>query len=265
MTIALACLGLAPAGEQGPMLTLTVGAQTRSFSAAQLSARADAANLAVPADVAYLRAMRFRAVPLRALLAEFGRIDADTIEFRATDGFVAQIPRALIEGRSAPWVAIEDPKHPWPALPRKKASAGPFYLVWQNPRIAGVSTEQWPYNVASITAVASPVQRWPALALDASVPAESPLRRGQTVFVANCMSCHRAGGAGEATIGPDLLQPVPATSYLTDQGLRALIRNPAAVRSWPEQRMPGFDATTIPDTDVDALIAYLHHLADRQG
>ena len=259
LAIMLTCLGLAPAAESVPLLTVKVGVRTHTFTAAQLTARRDAATVPVPNDVAYGRPMTFRAVPLRGLLAEFGPIATDTIEFRATDGFVAQIPRALIEGRSAPWIAIEDSHHPWPHMPNKTNSAGPFYLVWQGPKRAGISAEQWPYNLAAIAAVASPGQRWPTLALDTSASAQ--LRRGQAAFFANCMSCHRAGGNGEGTVGPDLLQPMPATSYLTDQGLRVLIRNPALVRTWPGQRMPAFGAAAVGDADLDALIAYLRYLA----
>jgi mono/diheme cytochrome c family protein len=43
--------------------------------------------------------------------------------------------------------------------------------------------------------------------------------------------------------------------------LRSLIRNPKAVRTWPQQQMPGFDETMIREADLDALIAYLAHMA----
>jgi mono/diheme cytochrome c family protein len=45
--------------------------------------------------------------------------------------------------------------------------------------------------------------------------------------------------------------------YLTAEGLRLLIRNPKAVRTWPRQEMPGFDEAMLPEADLDALIAYL--------
>jgi len=54
-----------------------------------------------------------------------------------------------------------------------------------------------------------------------------------------------------------------ATAYFTEAGLRALIRNPAAVRSWPAQQMPAFDAAKLGDDEVDAIIAYLRYLAGR--
>ena len=257
----LAGIGALPALAADPTLVVTAGSVTRAFRASDLLGWHDAASIAVPHDSAYGRAMSYRAVPLRAVLAALPPDAADTIEARATDGFVSQLPRALIDGAAEPWVAVEEPARPWPALPGKTVSAGPFYLVWLNPERAGVSAEQWPYALAALTAVASPVQRWPALAVTASVSADAPARRGQAVFIANCLPCHRLGGSGEGAVGPDLLRPMPATAYFTETGLRALIRNPASVRSWPEQRMPAFDAATIGDTDIAAVIAYLRDRA----
>jgi hypothetical protein len=53
-----------------------------------------------------------------------------------------------------------------------------------------------------------------------------------------------------------------ATEYLTETGLRAIIRNPRAVRSWPTQRMSGFGQKTLPDADLDSLLAYLRAMAE---
>jgi cytochrome c1 len=50
------------------------------------------------------------------------------------------------------------------------------------------------------------------------------------------------------------------TKYMSEAGLRALIRNPKAVRSWPQQQMIGFDETTVSNTELDALIAYLAYI-----
>jgi hypothetical protein len=90
-----------------------------------------------------------QAVPLLDLLAAFTLEGFDRLKASVGDGFVAQIPLALIEtgkcGGSAAWVAIEDPNHPWPKLPGRNASAGPFYLIWQYPERSRVSNEQWPY------------------------------------------------------------------------------------------------------------------------
>jgi mono/diheme cytochrome c family protein len=78
----------------------------------------------------------------------------------------------------------------------------------------------------------------------------------------NCLPCDRLDGRGEGAVGPDLLRPMPAIACLTETGLRALIRNPAAVRSWPAKQMPAFGAT-ITDSDIDAVISYLRYLTAR--
>jgi hypothetical protein len=88
--------------------------------------------------------MSYRAVPLSALLSELPPDEADTIQARAIDGFVAELPRTLIGGAAVPWLAVEDPAHLWPHLPGKTVSASPSYLVWQGPERAATSTESGP-------------------------------------------------------------------------------------------------------------------------
>ena len=56
-----------------------------------------------------------------------------------------------------------------------------------------------------------------------------------------------------------------ALDYMTHQGLRALVRDPKSVRTWPQQRMPGFSVQELPDAELDALVAYLEHVAQRRG
>jgi mono/diheme cytochrome c family protein len=270
----LAVLGLAaglmlPAAvrAESPALTLSFGPETQTFSAAELLARPDAATLMVPADVAYHRSMTYRAVPLLALLGDLHGSRLETIEARATDGFASQIPLPLIEkgadGGSVAWIAVEDPAEPWPHLPGKSAGAGPFYLVWEHPERSGVGSELWPYRLASLEGVPSPAHRWPQMAVDASLPEDAPARRGQAVFTTQCLPCHRMKGAGGSDIGPDLGVPMNPTQYLTPQGLRLLIRDPKAVRTWPGQGMPAFDEQMLPEPDLDALIAYLAVMAKR--
>ena len=226
---------------------------------------ADAATLPIPADVAYGRPMTFRAVPLLALMGAAADPAFDTIEARASDGFVSQLPRALIgkgaSGGSVAWIAVEEPSTPWPSLRDKPASAGPFYLVWEHPERSGVGSEQWPYQITALTGVELPAHRWPQMAVDASVPVDAPARHGQEVFTVQCMPCHRMKGAGESEVGPDLGSPMNPTQYFTADGLRRLIRNPKSVRTWPQQMMPAFDAEKLPDADLDAVIAYLGAIA----
>ncbi len=245
-------------------LTLTFGDNVRRFTAAELLARPDASDIEVPDDVSYGRAMRYRAVPLLALIGEVPK-DLDTLEASAADGFVSQIPRALVEkganGGSTAWLAIDDAQQPWPPLPGKDASAGPFYIVWQHPARSGIGSEQWPYQTVAITGVESPAHRWPQMRVSDDLPANAPARHGQSVFTTQCMPCHRIKGAGVAELGPDLGQPMNPTQYMTEEGLRALIRNPKAVRTWPNQIMPGFDEKKLSAADLDAVIAYLAQMA----
>lgn len=246
-------------------LTLLFGQNRVVFTAAQLLARQDVVDLIVPEDVTYARAMTYRAVPLLNLLGGHLDTGVDTLEARATDGFVAQIPAALVnQGRSngaVAWIAIEEPSRPWPNLPEKSQTAGPFYLVWQHPERTNIGPEQWPYALAVLSGVASPMQRWPQMAVASSVSVHAPEWRGMHAYVKHCLACHRINGAGEGTIGPDMAQPMSPTAYMTTDALRLLIRDPTAVRDWPTQAMPGFSKEVMSDTELDDLIAYLKHMA----
>ena len=246
-----------------PALIVTFGAVTKHYSASDLLARPDAADVAIPDDPVYRRTQVYRAVPLPALLAEIPSGQFDTVEMRATDGFVAQVPLALVRpdspGDAVPWIAVEPPGQPWSMPPGTTVGAGPFSVVWQHPERSGVTSEQWAYALASMTAVASPARRWPQLAVAATLPGDAPARRGQAVFTGFCLPCHRMKGGGAAEVGPDLGN---ATSYLTEPGLRALVRDPKAVRTWPFQHMQGFDTHKLPEADLDALIAYLRAMDD---
>lgn len=260
-------LGAAPSSAAERVLTLSFGGEVRRFTAAELLARPDAASLAVPNDAAYRRAMTYRAVPLLGLIGDASNLGFDTIEARAADGFVSQIPASLVakgaSGGAVAWVAVEDPAAPWPNLPGGNASGGPFYLVWEHPERSGIGTEQWPFALQELTGVEDPVRRWPQLAVDPALPDDAAERRGQAAFIKNCMPCHRMKGAGRGEIGPDLGQPMNVTTYMTATGIRAVIRDPKAVRTWPQQQMIGFDAAALPDAEVDALIAFLAHMATR--
>jgi hypothetical protein len=83
--------------------------------------------------------------------------------------------------------------------------------------------------------------------------------------VARLRPCHRLFGAGNGEMGPDLGRPMSATVYLTDAGLRAIIRDSPAVRTWPTQRVPSFDRSVLSDADLDAVLKYLHAITARPG
>jgi mono/diheme cytochrome c family protein len=245
-------------------LLVEIGGQRRQFSVPELLANPATRRIEIPRDVSYGRPMQYQAVPVLDLLQGLPVETIHTLEARATDGFASQLPWELIAhgatGGAIAWIAIEDPAHPWPHLKGKPYSAGPFYLVWEHPERSGIASEQWPYALASLNGNADPLQRWPQLSLDASVPADDPARRGQAVYTVQCLPCHRLRGAGAGDQGPDLGQPMPVTAYFTALGLRALMRDPASVRTWPHMQMSGFDAANLSDADIDAVVAYLGHI-----
>jgi mono/diheme cytochrome c family protein len=226
--------------------------------------RPDLRAITIPDDVAFHGTMRYRAVPLTALLPGIGI--GDNMQFTALDGFVAEIPASLLlqRGGSQAWLAIDDPAHPWPALGGGQGSAGPFYVVWTRPRAGNINPEQWPYQVAAIRVLPAAGARFPAIQPADSLPSDSPVRRGFAVFQRTCFACHTLNGEGAATLGPDLNLPYSPTEYLRADLLRGFIRNPQSLRQWPQARMPAFSKATLPDADLDAVLDYLRHMAGRR-
>ncbi|MDN7874266.1 c-type cytochrome [Burkholderia aenigmatica] len=249
-------------------LELATGDTPRSFTPQALLARPDAATIRVPRDIAYGKPMTFRAVPFADLLGDTLPADG-VLETRAADGFAAQLPLELVR-RHAPagavaWLAIEDPAHPWPKLPGKAVSAGPFYLVWLGPKASSVRGEQWPYQIVRVTIESSPLARWPSLAVDAALPANDPARAGQHLFVTQCLACHRIDGAGSSHAGPDLNTPMNPVDYFQPAALRRYIRNPASVRDWPGRSMPAFPPDQLSDRELEQIVAYLAYMAQRKA
>lgn len=275
MTRLLSALAIVATGSWNaraaePSLVITRGEESQRYTSAALLGRADIATISLPYDVSYRGSRTYRAVPLLALLGEKNDGRFDTLEARATDGFVAQIPLALItqgaHGGAVAWLAIEDPARPWEPLPHHTKSAGPFYLVWENAKLSNIRSEQWPHWLVSLALVESPLHRWPQLELPPGQTSDtSAAGAGQKIFLSFCLPCHRLNGGGASDAGPDLGQPMNATQYLTEAGLRAIIRDPRSVRTWPNQAMGGFGVKTLPDADVDNLLVYLRVMAAQPG
>ncbi|GAB2558525.1 c-type cytochrome [Rhodanobacter koreensis] len=246
-------------------LKIDLGDGVHIYGTAQLLARTDARDITIPADVAFGHAMHYRAVPLAALLKDIG--PGDHLQFVAADGFAAEIPAAIILNQrgSKAWLAIEDPAHPWPALSKDHGHAGPFYVVWTQPQAAHVSPEQWPYQLVMIRKLDSVAARFPAIVPDPSLPADGQVQRGFVVFQRICFACHTLNGQGDARLGPDLNIPHSPTEYLRADLLRAFVRNPQSLRQWPQAKMQGFDTQTLSDADLDALLAYLHYMANHKS
>ncbi|WP_213308340.1 c-type cytochrome [Paraburkholderia sacchari] len=251
-----------------PMIELKIGGKTQSFSQGALLARPDTAEIHVPRDVAYGTSMTYHAVPLADLLDSMALPANSVLEARATDGFAAQLPMDLVRSRdpatAVAWLAVEDPAQPWPKLPGKPVSAGPFYLVWVGRKAASVRSEQWPYQIAQLATQPAPSARWPMLAVDPALPATDPIRAGQSLFITQCLACHRLNHAGSADTGPDLNVPMNPVEYFQPAALRRYIRNPASVRNWPGRTMPAFPQDQLSDREIDLIVAYLAYMAQRK-
>lgn len=254
------------AAANEPALTVTAGGRTATYAPAALLALPVATTVNIGNDVAYKRAMTYRAIPVAALLA--GVAPNETIRFVASDGFVATLPASpLLAGGAGAvaYLAVESTDAPWPPLKAGEPStAGPFYLVWMNPEQGAITPEQWPYQIARIESVAPLAKRYPMLAPAAGLSARDPVRHGFEVYEKHCSVCHTLNLGGDATIGPDLNVPYNPTEYLRVDALRRLVRDPQSLRRWPAAKMPGFSASALSDRDLTDLLAYLRHMADRK-
>ncbi|MBU6463182.1 MAG: cytochrome c [Bradyrhizobium sp.] len=266
----LTCLLLMPGSAAAePVLDVIIGGQTHHFARDELLHRPDVTHVSVANDIAYGKTMNYVAVPVAALLAPFNPPANSVIESVALDGFAAQLPLDLLTNKdpakAVAWLAIEPDDPHWPVLPGRAESAGPFYIVWTGAAVAQMRSEQWPYHLKRLESQSSPLKRWPTLNVDPALPASDPLRAGLALYKTQCLPCHTLDGAGTGTAGPDLNQPMNPTQYMTRDGLRALIRDPKSVRSWPNMKMPGFAADQISDREIDLIIGYLTHIAARRS
>ncbi|MDE1164177.1 MAG: cytochrome c [Pseudomonas sp.] len=246
-------------------LTVALGTQSRTWQSAELLRHPQARTLHIPDDVAYKRGMTYRVVPVAALLP--GLTAQDHVQAVALDGFAAELPAAplLATGKTRAWLAVEDPAHPWPPLAPGKPSAGPFYLIWSEPAAGHIGPEQWPFQIASLRQLASVAERFPAMRPDPALAADDPVNRGFALFQKNCLACHRLNGQGDAQFGPDLNIPFSPTEYFSQGFLQRYIRDPQAMRRWPQAKMPGFSAQVLPDEELSLLVGYLQHMAGRKA
>ncbi|MCY1450658.1 hypothetical protein D9M71_674840 [compost metagenome] len=184
----------------------------------------------------------------------------------ADDGFAAELPAAALLDApgSRAWLAVEDPAAPWPPLGKAGRSAGPFYLVWTHPAAEQIGPEQWPFRMVRLRVLAPVAERFPALRPDPGLAADDPVNLGFAQFQKHCLACHRLNRQGDAAFGPDLNVPYNPTEYLRSDLLRRYIRDPQALRHWPQARMPGFSESALSEAQLDHLLAYLRHMAGRK-
>ena len=209
-----------------PTVQVEVGTEKRAFTRDELLARPDAVTIEVEKEVTSGAPMTYRAVPAPALLSGMTFPPGSVLEAVAIDGFAAQIPLDLMlntdASKSIAWIAIEPADRPWPKVPGKDYTAGPFYVVWTKPEASGIRSEYWAYQLAKLHSQLAPEARWPALGVDPKLPADDPARAGSKLYVAQCLPCHKLNGAGASDVGGDRERgrlPAPAAAARAHRGL----------------------------------------------
>ena len=181
-------------------LTLEGGQSWLTFDSAALLARPDATEVEISANDVYGHPRRYRAVPLAAVLSALPPPPGSELEAAATDGFAAQIPLALAmqaePGSARAWLAIEPVDAPGLSCPARRSARAHSISVWERPAASRISSEYWPYQLATLRYVPAPSTRWPQIAVNASLATDHPARVGQAVFEATCLACHRMNGGG---------------------------------------------------------------------
>jgi mono/diheme cytochrome c family protein len=247
-------------------LEIVAGKQRLTFSQSQLLSRRDIQTIFIRDSEYKQRFTRFKAIPIANLFKGLVVPELAVVQCNAMDGFSANLEKTRLFSTdpeaSKAFLAIEDPKSPWPHLSGKTTSAGPFYLVWTNPQASGIGPEEWPYQIASFDILSDPhsvfAKVYPA------ADAAPNVQNGFKSFQRNCFACHKMNGNGAGSIGPDLNLPMNPTEYFQAKALASLIRDPASVRTWPRRAMHGFSEAVIPDAELSDLIAYLRHMSTRK-
>lgn len=251
-----------------PSLSIVSGTESKTWSRKQLWDHPAAQTLEVKDDPAYPgKTMVYHAVPAWTLF-EGITVPADaTLLFRCLDGFSAPINRDRVlaheEKASIAFIAIEPEKPRWPEV-KAGQTAGPFYLVWKDPKKSGIAREEWPFQLASFEVKPSVASQFPQILPDPDLGKNHAVSRGYQAFVKNCFACHTMNRQGASHMGPDLNVPRNPTEYLGASLIRVVVRNPQNLRFWPESKMAGFTREQLSDSDLSDIIAYLKHMAGRK-
>ncbi|ABC33124.1 Cytochrome c, mono- and diheme variants [Hahella chejuensis KCTC 2396] len=212
------------------------------------------------------------AVPISVLLQDMDLTDASVLIFTCLDGYSGVLEKKYLlnddPDASRAYLAIEPDEKKWPPLPKdantSKQSAGPFYLVWSNPEKSDIPPEFWPYQLSSLDVEDDFARIFPALLPAGHLAANDPARKGFQVYKARCMHCHQINGQGAAKLGPDLNQPMNPTEYFNEAALKQFIKDPTSVRKWSDMKMVWVKDDIWKDEEIDDLIAYLKHMAERK-
>ena len=259
--------GITAADE--PTLTLVTKTGKKIFTISELLKRKDVETVIVENDPVYPgQKMEYVALKVTSLFDQIELDDDAVIQFKTLDGFSAPVSRQRLLNTSSTesiaYIAMELPDKKWPPMKPGKPSAGPFYLIWKNPELSHISSEEWSYMLAAFEVKDSLETTYPEIFPSNKLSADDPVTKGFRLFVKNCFACHTMNKVGASGIGPDLNVPMNPVEYFRTAALKKLIRNPQAVRHWPNGRMKGFKPDILSDEDLSHLIAYLEHMSKRR-
>jgi len=225
-------------------------------------------TITVSADPAYGGQSRsYRAIPAAELFRGIEATANATIVFNCLDGFSGPLTKSDLLNtdprKSVAFIALEDPNKKWPALkPGQATTAGPFYLIWQNPERSNIAREMWPTQLAGLEVKADMASLFPKIVPKSQ---DKNVQAGFTSFVRNCFMCHTLNGQGTSQLGPDLNIPFNPTEYMGEKYLRQLIRDPQSLRRWPQSKMAGFAAKDLADSELEQILAYLRAMSAQKN
>jgi hypothetical protein len=145
----------------GPTLTVSADGVVHTFDRDELLARTDVVEITTSRDVAYRTPRTYRALALAKLLEGVTIPPDAVVEAAAQNGFVTQLPRDPVYANDdfVAYLAIEVADAPWPRIPGRDKSAGPFYIVWLGDQASSVPIMKWPYQVISLSVQDAPAKR----------------------------------------------------------------------------------------------------------
>ena len=255
-------LAAAPARAAEPAISFLAGdKEVLRVTATELGARPDVRVVAL-ADPYYGKRKRYRAVPIKDLLAQaYGPawIEDGVGEFffEALDGYRshARVPILAEDGGMLAFADADVPA--WEELPKEKLRPGPFYLVWIGAEQTPLKGYPWPWQVVSVKS--GIIEDEYPKAVPRNTVRDSRALAGWAIFRRACISCHAMSGQG-GSVGPDLNEPRGIARYHDKKELKAYIRKASSFR---HTKMPDFDELTA--SDLDDLIAYFDFMSVQAG
>ncbi len=259
------------AEETEPTFTITGPGISKSFTRSDLLNSKNLKSLVVEQDPAYLgKKMTYLAVPLAQIFEGVSTETISTMSFKCLDGFSGGISKTRALNKdpkgSIAYIAVEKEGQKWPKLKMDKAqTAGPFYLIWENPEKSKIMTEEWPYQLAGFDlSDKSYASLFPNTVPENGLKVTDPVMKGHALFMTNCFVCHAFNGEGSGKIGPDLNLPFSPTEYLQKKFFLPFVRSPQNLRKWDQERMPNFNESGLTDNEIENIWNYFAYMSKRK-